>query len=135
MIDPRRLGSAKDPDAYALTRGIAAWRTLLGERECAIAWCTYERLAGVGLDSAEETRRKALLQVGGWLGTLPPRLALEQEDGVRIAADRCGYSAEAAQRAFRARFWSMPHRARSERHDPGHPEVPQRESVGIGRDL
>jgi hypothetical protein len=71
---------------------------------------------------------------GGRLaGELPARLALEQEDAIRIAADRCGYSSAAAQRAFRARFWSMPRRAWARSHDRArHPEVPEHESVGIG---
>jgi hypothetical protein len=40
-----------------------------------------------------------------WLGSLPPRLSVEQEDAVRVVAERCGYSPEAVKRAFRARFW------------------------------
>jgi DNA primase len=127
VVDPKHLGSAKDPDAYVLTRGIAAWRTLLEERECAIAWRTHEHLARVGPDSAQETRREALLQLGVWLGKLPARLALEQEDAVRIAADRCGYSVDAAQRAFRARYWGESVQERSherERESPGHPQRP-----------
>jgi hypothetical protein len=48
----------------------------------------------------------ALARAGAWLGTLPARLALEQEDAVRTVASRCGYSVEAVGRAFRARYWS-----------------------------
>ena len=96
-----------------LTRGVAAWRGLLEERECAVTWRTCEHLAGVSEASPQETRRKALAQVGTWLGELPPRLALEQEDAVRIAAERCGYSAHAVERSFRARYWIEPGRARS----------------------
>jgi hypothetical protein len=51
--------------------------------------------------------------VGGWLGTLPARLALEQEDAVKAAAERCGYSPDAAQRALRARYWREPGHDRS----------------------
>ena len=47
----------------------------------------------------------ALVRAGNWLGTLPARLSLEQEDAVRRVADQCGYSAEAVERAFRARYW------------------------------
>jgi len=113
VVDPTCLGSTKDPDAYVLTRGIAAWRALIEERECAVAWCTHERLAGVSRDSPQEIRREALSRVGAWLGELPARLALEQEDAVRIAADRCGYSPDAVQRAFRARYWPEAGRDRS----------------------
>jgi hypothetical protein len=45
------------------------------------------------------------------LGTLPPRLALEQEDAIRLIAEQCGYSAEATTRALRAR-WDPPGRER-----------------------
>jgi DNA primase len=113
VVDPRRLASAKDPDAYVLTRGIAAWRGLLEERECAVTWRTCEHLASVSEASPEETRREALARVGAWLGELPPRLALEQEDALRVAAERCGYSAQAVERAFRARYWGEPGRAHS----------------------
>ncbi|MGH2845537.1 MAG: hypothetical protein ACRDL0_05875, partial [Thermoleophilaceae bacterium] len=47
----------------------------------------------------------ALARAGAWLGTLPPRLSLEQEDAVTVVAERSGYSPEATQRAFRARYW------------------------------
>ena len=113
VVDPKRLGLAKDPDAYVLTRGVAAWRALLGERECAIAWRAGEHLRGVNPDSPQEKRRQALSRVGAWLGTLPPRLALEQEDAVTAAAVRCRYSPESVERAFRARFWTAPRRVRS----------------------
>jgi DNA primase len=112
VVDPKRLDSAKDPDAYVLTRGIAAWRTLLEERQCAIAWFAGEHLCGVNADSSQEKRREVLSRVGAWLGMLPSRLALEQEDAVKAAAARCGYSPDAVERAFRARFWSEPTRVR-----------------------
>jgi hypothetical protein len=51
-------------------------------------------------------RRAALARAGNWLGTLPPRLSLEQEDAVRRVADQCGYSRTAVERAFRERFWN-----------------------------
>lgn len=125
VVDPKRLGSAKDPDAYVLTRGVAAWRALLEERECAVAWRACEHLAGVSEASARETRRDALARVGRWLGSLPPRFALEQEDAVQAAAERSGYSADAVQRAFRARYWPEPQRIRSGRAARGSSSVAQ----------
>lgn len=113
VVDPKRLGSAKDPDAFVLTRGIAAWRALLEERECAVGWRVGEHLRAVSEASPQETRRQALSRVGAWLGELPARLALEQEDAVRIAAERCGYSAAAVHRAFSARYWAGPEQVRS----------------------
>jgi hypothetical protein len=79
---------------------------VLEEQECGIAWRAMEVLEGVTPGSPGEARREALTRAGSWLGGLPPRLALEQEDAVRKVSKRCGYSAEAVERAFRARFWS-----------------------------
>lgn len=42
----------------------------------------------------------SLARAGRWLGGLPPRLALEQEDALHAVANQCGYSATAAERAF-----------------------------------
>jgi hypothetical protein len=113
VIDPERLGSAKDPDGYVLARGVAAWRALLEERKCAIGWRVSEFLVGLNDFSPQETRRAALSRAGAWLGTLPARLALEQEDAVRAVAARCGYSSDAVERAFRARYWIEHGRAES----------------------
>ena len=55
-----------------------------------------------------DQRREALSRAGEWLGTLPARLSLEQEDAVGVISERCGYSPPAVQRAFRARFWRAP---------------------------
>jgi DNA primase len=136
VVDPRRLASAKDPDAYVLTRGIAAWQALLEERECAIGWRTAEHLSGVTDARPPEERREALSKAGRWLGTLPPRLALEQEDAVRVAAERCGYSIDAALRSFRARYWLEPGRHPSLAHESESPSGgPGREPVEPGPGL
>jgi len=103
-IDPGQLGPAKDPDEFVRERGPAAWRKLFTTRTCGIAWRAHE-LAAVTRDSPALERRAALARAGRWLATLPPRLALEQEDALRAAADQCGYSANAVQRAFQARFF------------------------------
>jgi DNA primase len=131
VLDPQKLGSAKDPDAYVLTRGLVAWRALYKERECAIGWRVAEHLDAVSETSPEATRREALSRAGAWLGTLPPRLALEQEDAVRIAANRCGYSAEAVQRAFRARYWPEPERGRSTAEERVIGADTEREPMGV----
>jgi DNA primase len=104
VIDPERLAPANDPDQLVRQRGAAAWHELLEAHTCGIAWRAHE-LAAVTSDSPVSERRTALARVGRWLGTLPPRLALEQEDALREIAERCGYSTEAAVRSFRARFW------------------------------
>lgn len=105
VVDPDRLAPVKDPDALVRARGVEAWTALLELRECAIGWRARDLLALVGPDPPQRQRREALRRTGTWLGTLPPRLALEQEDAVRAIAERCGYSAESVERAFRARFW------------------------------
>lgn len=108
VVDPDRLAPAKDPDAFVRERGAAAWPALLESRECGIGWRTVELLEGVQRTSPTASRRSVLGRAGAWLGSLPPRLALEQEDAVRTAALRCGYSPAAVQRAFVARYWAPP---------------------------
>jgi DNA primase len=112
VVDPAALAPAKDPDELVRERGVGAWRELLAGRTCGVEWRARELAAGVTRESPAAERRAALGRAGQWLGTLPPRLSLEQEDAVRIVADRCGYSSEAAMRAFRVRFWSAPERSR-----------------------
>jgi DNA primase len=104
IVDPK-TAPAKDPDLLVRNNGIAAWRELLKSRECGISWRVKEMVGDVASDSPQPRRREALGRVGTWLGKLPPRLALEQEDAIQFVAERCGYSAEAVQRAFQARFF------------------------------
>ena len=111
VIDPQRLGPAKDPDEFVRQRGTAAWHDLLQNRECGITWHAKE-LASVTRDAPAPQRRAALARAAQWLGALPPRLALEQEDALRIVANQCGYGVESVQRAFQARYWRDPHASR-----------------------
>jgi DNA primase len=111
VIDPAHLAPAKDPDELVRERGPAAWRQLLATRTCGIAWRAHE-LAAVTRDSPTLERRAGLARAGRWLGTLPPRLALEQDDALGAIAERCGYSRAAVRRAFQARFWDPPQRER-----------------------
>jgi DNA primase len=106
VLDPWHLAPAKDPDAFVRERGVDAWLEVLGKRECAIGWRARDFLLGVTPQSLPLARRDALARAGAWLGSLPARYALEQEDAVRAVAERCGYSSDAVQRAFRARFWT-----------------------------
>ncbi len=105
VVDPARLAPAKDPDELVRQRGTAAWRELLETRTCGIAW-RARQLAPVAPDAPAPERRAAVARAGCWLGTLPPRLALEQEDAIRLVAEQCGYSSEAALRVFRDRYWA-----------------------------
>jgi hypothetical protein len=106
VLDPKHLAPAKDPDAFVRGRGVDGWLEVLGKRECAIGWRARELLVGITPQSPSLTRRDALARAGAWLGTLPRRLALEQEDAVRAIAERCGYSPPAVERAFQARYWN-----------------------------
>lgn len=124
VVSPERLGEAKDPDAYVQGHGTDAWRELLTTRECGIGWRAGQLVAQVEPDGSIAERRGALSRAGEWLGSLPARLSLEQEDAVAAVAQRCGYSPEAVQRAFRARFWNeksrfVEHLGERERADAG----------------
>ncbi len=105
VVSPDRLGEAKDPDAFVQRQGAEAWRTLLTTRECGIGWRARQLVAQVEPDGSIAERRQALSRAGEWLGSLPARLSLEQEDAVNVVSERCGYSPAAVQRAFQARFW------------------------------
>lgn len=107
VLDPRGLAPAKDPDAFIRTSGVEAWQALLERRECGVAWRALELLGDTNRDSSTTVRREALARAGAWLGSLPARLTLEQEDAVTGVAERCGYTPEAVQRAFRARYWGQ----------------------------
>jgi hypothetical protein len=113
VIDPDQLAPAKDPDAFVRERR-DDWLKLVGSRTCGVVWRALEFTRGVEPSSPVDDRRGALAAAGTWLGSLPARLSLEQEDAVRAVAGRCGYSAEATARAFTARFW----RDRSQAREP-----------------
>ncbi len=95
------------------------------ERTVRVTWRARELVGGVTPESETRDRRAALARAGEWLGTLPARLAVEQEDAVRQVADRCGYSSAAVERAFRVRFWG--------RHEPETPELGRRTGVAWER--
>jgi DNA primase len=105
VVDPARLAPAKDPDALVRGRGVGAWHELLSARTCGIEWRAQELVGGVSRDSSAAERRDALARAGRWLGKLPPRLALEQEDGLSTVAATCGYSVPAVRRAFQTHFF------------------------------
>jgi DNA primase len=130
VVDPKGIAPAGDPDEFVRERGTAAWRDLVSAGTCGIAWNAQQLAMAVTRDSPAADRRGALARAGRWLGTLPPRLALEQEDAVRAVADLCGYTPEAVERSFRARYWS---RAREHMQLSRKPE--RKQGIAIGREL
>jgi hypothetical protein len=108
VVDPERLAPTKDPDAFVRERGVETWEALVATRGCAVTWRALRFTRDIGPHPASNERREALARAGAWLGSLPPRLALDQEDALRAVATRCGYSLPAVERAFRARFWQEP---------------------------
>jgi len=110
---------AKDPDELVRTGGVDSWAKLLETRECGIGWRAKGLVGPVGSADPSAERRAALARAGAWLGSLPPRLALEQEDAVRLVAGQCGYSFDAVERAFRARFFREVARPAAERAPRG----------------
>ena len=106
----RRLGTGEGSRRVCPSGWQRRLEGALEKPELRISWRVLEFAGEVNTDSPAETRREALTRAGAWLGSLPPRLAVEQEDAVRAIADRCGYSCEAVEQAFKARFWSTGHR-------------------------
>jgi len=90
VIDPAQLGQANDPDEFVREHGAGAWHGLIEARTCGITWRAQELARGITSDSPAPERRAALARAGRWLGTLSPRLALEQEDALREVSDRSG---------------------------------------------
>lgn len=118
VLEPKQLGESKDPDAFVREHGIEKFRTLLDHADCAISWHALELTRGVTPQHDAPLRRAALARAGNWLGTLPARLSLEQEDAVRRVADQAGYSRAAVERSFRARFWDQHPRTTQSRSQP-----------------
>ncbi len=108
VVDATRFAPAKDPDEFVRERGVDAFRQAASAAGCAVSWRALELVSQVDPRSPTLDRRRALAAAGKWLGSLPARLALEQEDAVRAVAERCGYSVPGVERAFRARYWDSP---------------------------
>ena len=106
VIPPTEFGDAKDPDEYVRTHGVHPFQDLVRDAECGVTWRTFDRMRHLQPDSPQRERRAALADVGRWLGTLPPRLALEVEDAIWAASERSGYDPTAVERAFHAKFWA-----------------------------
>jgi len=115
VLEPGLLANTKDPDPFVRSQGVEKLRELIDDAGCAIAWRAHELVRNVTADDRVTVRRAALARAGRWLGSLPPRFALEHEDAVRCVAERCGYSEAAVSRAFRARYWGLEQQGPTER--------------------
>jgi DNA primase len=113
VVDPQHLVRAKDPDEFVRDRGSEGWAELLNERVCGVTWRATELVRDVNGLAPATTRRRALTRAGTWLGRLPARLSLEEEDAIKAIAERCGYSSAAVARAYRARHWRSPEGSRA----------------------
>ena len=97
VIDPERLSPANDRTNLLRQRGVAAWRDLVKARRCGIAWRPTNSSRSPPIRQSPNVAPRSRAR-GQWLGRLPPRLAIEQEDAIRVIAEQCGYSAEAVTR-------------------------------------
>ena len=119
IVEPRLFGDAKDPDGFVRDHGVARFRELVDGATCAVAWRALELTGSTSPDDPVEQRREALRRAGRWLGSLPARLSLEQENAIGHVADRCGYSRVAVERTFHARYWDEPPSVAREAHTRG----------------
>ena len=118
LIAPEHYGEHKDPGEHLDAHGPDALLNLIREAEDAIAWRTRDLLGPDHTRTTDSSRRAALNRAGRWLATLPARLALEQEDAIKLAANATGYDPATVTRAFHARYWK--------------PEPARQQQCGIG---
>jgi DNA primase len=119
VVEPRLLGDSKDPDGFVREHGLARFRDLVDGAACAVTWHALELTGSTSPDDPVEQRREALRRAGRWLGSLPARLSLEQEDAIGHVAHRCGYSRVAVERTFRALYWTESRSVARERQARG----------------
>ena len=85
-----------DPDQYLRNGDAAELRATIETRVGAITWRALTLLP-----AGRQRGRRA----GEWLGSLPARWAIEQDAAIGSVAAAIDADAEAARRAFRARYW------------------------------
>lgn len=91
VIDPDLYDSANDPGDLIRTSGGDAWRTAATAPCCAITWRALDLTGSTASTGTELGRRAGLAKAVAWLGTLPPRLAIEQTSALDVAASTLGY--------------------------------------------
>jgi hypothetical protein len=70
-----------------------------------VTWQALELTGRLDRHETDVARRAALSHAARWLGTLPPRLAIEQTAALDVVADTLRHDRNAVQRTFRARYW------------------------------
>jgi DNA primase len=105
VIDPDLLSPRKDPGELVQRDGIAAWHAATAAPICGVTWRALELSGPLDQRMSELARRAALNRAATWLGSLPPRLAIEQDAALDRVADTLGTDREATRRTFRARYW------------------------------
>ena len=84
---PSGSATRRIPTRSCREHGVTSFGALVAEADCAVSWRAREFVNGITPDSEARRRRAALARAGNWLGTLPPRYALEQEDAIRQVAE------------------------------------------------
>jgi DNA primase len=105
VIDPDLLDGAMDPGELIQGDGITAWHTATAAPVCGVTWRALELTGRLDQHTTELARRAALNRAATWLGSLPPRLAVEQNAAHDCVADTLGADRDATRRTFRARYW------------------------------
>jgi len=105
VIDPDLYGSAKDPGEIICSRGADIWQATATAPMCAVTWQALDLTGPISAGNSQLTRRAGLARAGKWLGSLPSRLAIEQDAVLDAVAESLNYDSRAVCRAFRARYW------------------------------
>jgi DNA primase len=111
VLDPDLLAPYKDPGDLVAHTGAEGWCAVSAAPIDGVTWRALELTGPLDQQHSQIARRAALGRAASWLGTLPPRLAVEQTAALNIVADTLGHDREAVQRTFRARYWH---------HNPNH---------------
>ena len=96
VVDPSKLGAAKDPDELVRTNGLDAFLEVLKARRPWVSWRGESLLGYVDALCPETDRREAAVRVLDFVeGVRGPRVTLDQEELLRRTSERTGYSFEA----------------------------------------
>lgn len=104
VLDPGELEEAKDPDEFVQKNGAEAFRQLLKRSPPGATFRALAALGSVSPSSPDHERREAVGRVLDLVAGLRGEdAALEEEDALRVAAERTGYSVEALAEVAKSR--------------------------------